>query len=65
MLGVYYLSGLVAHELSGLESPQEVTHETDRSAAGGPEDAIRGGLLWRGQEGRLSQQAAAGAVIRG
>ena len=46
MLGVYNLSGLVAHELFGLESPQEMTHETDRSAAGGTEDAIRGGLLW-------------------
>jgi len=35
------MSGIVAHDLSGLEwSPMEVTDETDRDATGDPEDAI-------------------------
>jgi len=35
------MSGIVAHDLSGLEwSPLEVTDETDRDATGDPEDAI-------------------------
>jgi hypothetical protein len=38
--GVYNQPGLVAHELSGLASPQKVIHETDRNAAAGTEDAI-------------------------
>jgi hypothetical protein len=37
---VYNLSGLVAHNLSGLRSPLEVTHETDRSTTGDTEDEI-------------------------
>jgi hypothetical protein len=34
------LSGVVAHNLSGLEVILEVTDETDRVDAGDPEDAI-------------------------
>jgi hypothetical protein len=35
------MSGIVAHDLSGLRwSPMEVTDETDRDATGDPEDAI-------------------------
>ena len=60
-MGVYNLSGLVAHELSGLESLQEVTHATDRSAAGGTEDAIRGGLLWLA--GRANKSTGGGSAF--
>ena len=58
LLGVYNLSGLVAHRLSGLESPQEVTYETDRGAAGDTENAIRGCLLWLA--GRALKSAVGG-----
>jgi hypothetical protein len=34
------MSGLVAHNLSGLICYREVTDETDRMAAGDPEDEI-------------------------
>ena len=35
------MSGIVAHNLSGLLwSPMEVTNEVDRDATGDPEDAI-------------------------
>jgi len=38
------MSGIVAHNLSGLGwSPLEVTDETDRDVTGDPEDASRGG----------------------
>ena len=38
------LSGVVAHELSGLTGTEEVPHDQDTSAAGDPTDEIRGGL---------------------
>ena len=34
------MSGIVAHNLSGLRRHREVTDEADRMAAGDPEDAI-------------------------
>jgi hypothetical protein len=40
MLEANNLSGVVAHNLSGLEVILEVTDETDRVDAGDPEDAI-------------------------
>jgi hypothetical protein len=40
----YNMSGLVAHKLSGLKSPLEVTYETDRNATGDTEDEIQRGL---------------------
>jgi hypothetical protein len=41
MLVTNDMSGIVAHNLSGLGwSPLEVTDETDRDATGDPEDAI-------------------------
>ena len=35
------LSGVVAHELSGLMGTEEVPHDQDTSATGGPADEIR------------------------
>ena len=40
MLGAHDMSGIVAHNLSGLRCRREVTDEADRMAAGDPEDAI-------------------------
>jgi hypothetical protein len=40
MLEASKLSGIVAHNLSGLRCRQEVTDETDRMATGDSEDAI-------------------------
>ena len=40
MLGARDMSGIVAHNLSGLRCHQEVTNETYRMATGDPEDAI-------------------------
>jgi hypothetical protein len=40
VLGASKLSGIVAHDLSGLKCHVEVTDETDRMATGDPEDAI-------------------------
>ena len=40
VLGANKLSGLVARDLSGFMATQEVSHETDRSATGDPENAI-------------------------
>jgi hypothetical protein len=40
MLEANKLSGVVAHNLSGLRVILEVTDETDRVDAGDPEDAI-------------------------
>ena len=34
------MSGIVAHNLSGLRCRREVTDETDRMATGDPENAI-------------------------
>ena len=60
MSGARSLSGVVARRLSGfMESLEEVTHETDGTATGGPEDAIRGGLRRGWQERRLTQEEAA------
>jgi hypothetical protein len=40
------MSGFVTHNLSGLlQSPMEVTDETDGDTTGEPEDAIRRGLF--------------------
>ncbi len=40
MLGARKLSGIVAHNLSGLRCRLEVTDEADRMATGDQEDAI-------------------------
>jgi hypothetical protein len=40
MLGARDMSGIVAHNLSGLRCHREVTDETDRMATGDPEDEI-------------------------
>ena len=41
------MSGIVAHNLSGLVwSLLEVADEMDRDATGDPEDAIRGDVFW-------------------
>ena len=41
MLEARKMSGIVAHNLSGLKwSPMEVADETDRDVTGDPEDAI-------------------------
>ena len=44
LLGVYNLSGLVTHKLSGLQCHLEVANETDRSATGDTENEIYRGL---------------------
>jgi hypothetical protein len=46
VLGAHDMSGIVAHNLSGLRCRPEVTDETDRMASGDPEDAIRGSV-WK------------------
>ena len=40
LLGARDMSGIVAHNLSGLRCHREVTDETDRMATGDSEDAI-------------------------
>jgi Winged helix-turn helix len=53
------MSALVSRELSGFEwRPKEGADETDRTAAGGAENAFRGGIRGR-QKRRLTQEEAA------
>jgi hypothetical protein len=62
--GANDMSGIVAHNLSGLLwSPLEVADETDGDATGDPEDAIRRGLL--GMDRKSIESARGGTGIGG
>ena len=58
---IYNLSGLVAHNMSGLSCCQEVTDETDGMATGDTEDEIRGGI--RRVAGKTADSGGSGADI--
>ncbi len=64
MSGARKLSGLIAHDLSGLlRSPPEVTDEADSVSGGDPEDAIRRGLF--GMERESVDPGAGGTDLVG